>query len=164
MCWSATVTGRSRRWLRPVTGRGWHAGVVDWSPRTAEAVALAVVGVGLALAVLLLDPAGRILVGAAALLLLALAARDLVLRPRLSAGPAGVVVRGLAGRRELAWAGLRIGVRTTRRWGVTGQVLELDTARSPDDDGVLVVLGRRDLGTDPAAVARALQQMNPARG
>lgn len=138
---------------------------MDWSPRTAEAIALAVVGLGLALAVFLLDHPGRVLVGAAALLLLALAARDLVLRPRLSAGPAGVVVRGLSGRRELAWAGLRIGVRTTRRWGVTGRLLELDTAQGPDDDGVLVVLGRRDLGTDPAAVAAKLQELNPdARG
>lgn len=134
---------------------------MDWSPRPAEAVALAVIGLGLGLAVLQLDAAGRILVGAAALLLLVLAARDLVLRPRLSAGPAGVVVRRLSGRRELAWAGLRIGVRTTRRWGITGRTLELDTAQGPDDDGVLVVLGRRDLGTDPAAVARTLQEMNP---
>jgi hypothetical protein len=137
---------------------------VDWSPRTSEAVALAVIGLGLALAVLLLDSAGRILVGAAAVLLLALAARDLALRPRLSAGPAGLVVRGLTGRRELSWAGLRIGVRTTRRWGIPGRTLELDTAQGPDDDGVLVVLGRRDLGADPAAVARALHELDPRSG
>ena len=135
---------------------------MDWSPRASEAAALGAVGLGLALAVVLMDAAGRILVGAAALLLIALSARDLLLRPRLSAGPAGVVVRTLSGRRELPWALLRIRVRTTRRWGISGRTLELDTAQGPDDDGTLVVLGRRDLGADPVDVARALERMHPA--
>ena len=135
---------------------------MDWSPRASEAIALGVVGLGLALAVVLLDPAGRILVGAAALLLIALSAHDLLLRPRLSASPAGVVVRTLSGRHELPWALLRVRVRTTRRWGIRGRTLELDTAQGPDDDGTLVVLGRRDLGADPVDVARVLEQMHPA--
>jgi hypothetical protein len=41
------------------------------------------------------------------------------------------------------------------------RTLELDTATGPEDDGVLVVLGRWDLGADPADVARALES---ARG
>jgi hypothetical protein len=41
------------------------------------------------------------------------------------------------------------------------RTLELDTAAGPDDDGVLVVLGRRDLGTDPDDVARALRALDP---
>ncbi len=135
---------------------------MDWSPRASEAVALGVVGLGLALAVIAVDTAGRLLVGAAALLLLAMAARDLLVRPRLSAGPAGVVVRTLTGRHELPWATVRVRVRTTRRWGLTGRTLELDTAQDPDDDGTLVVLGRRDLGADPVDVARALEQLRPA--
>src|SRR3954469_24359525 len=36
---------------------------VQWSPRAAETVALAAIGLGLALAVLLVDPVGRVMVG-----------------------------------------------------------------------------------------------------
>ena len=78
---------------------GWQPGGVQWSPRPAETVALAAIGLGLAIAVLLVDPVGRVLVGAAALLVLALAVHDALLRPRLSADPDGVVVRTLSGRR-----------------------------------------------------------------
>jgi hypothetical protein len=108
------------------------------------------------------DAAGRLLLGAAGLLLLGLAARDAVLRPRLSAGAGGVVVRTLRGAQRLPWTTLRVQVRTTRRWGVRSSVLELDTAAGPDDPGVLVLLGRRELGTDPAEVARALAGLDPA--
>lgn len=117
-----------------------------------------------AIAVALLDPVGRVLVSAGGLLLLALAARDLVLRPRLTAGPEGVVVARLSGRLRLDWAGLRVRVRPSRRLGVRWQVLELDTAAGPDDDGVLVLLGRRDLGADPREVARALGALDPRAG
>lgn len=140
---------------------GWEALVVQWSPRIGETAALGAVGLGLALAVVAVDTAGRLLVGAAALFLLLLTARDLLLRPRLAAGPDGVVVRGLGGRSELPWPGLRVQVRTTRRFGVSNRVLELDTASGPDDDGVLVLLGRRDLGADPEEVARALRELDP---
>ena len=132
---------------------------VQWSPRAAETLALAAVGLGLALAVLLVDPVGRVLVGAAALLVLALVARDALLRPRLSAGPDGVVVRTLSGRQHLPWHRLRVQVRATKRWGLRSRTLELDTATGPDDDGVLVLLGRRDLGTDPEEVARELREL-----
>jgi hypothetical protein len=130
---------------------------VQWSPRAGETAALGAIGLGLALAVVALDTAGRLLLGAAALLVLGLAARDLLLRPRLSAGPAGVVVRTVGGRTEVAWPDLRIHVRRTRRFGVSNRVLELDTASGPDDTGLLVLLGRRDLGADPEEVARALR-------
>jgi Bacterial PH domain len=134
---------------------------VQWSPRAAETVALGVVGLGLVLAVPLVDPAGRVLVGAAAVLVLVLAVRDAVVRPRLTAGPGGVDVRTLSGRQHLPWRGLRVQVRATRRLGVRSRTLELDTAAGPDDDGVLVVLGRRDLGADPDEVARALRALDP---
>jgi hypothetical protein len=148
--------GGDLRVPRRATG-GWQPGGVQWSPRPAETVALAAIGLGLALAVLLVDPVGRVLVGAAAVLVLALAARDAVLRPRLTVGPDGVDVRTLSGRRHLPWRGLRVQVRATKRWGIRGRTLELDTAQGPDDDGVLVLLGRRDLGADPEEVARALR-------
>ncbi|WP_116452087.1 PH domain-containing protein [Blastococcus litoris] len=134
---------------------------MQWSPRAGETVALAVLGVGLALAVVVLDAAGRVLVGAGALLVLGLAVRDLLTRPRLAAGPDGVDVRNVSGGHHLPWARLQVRVRETRRLGMRGRTLELDTASGPDDDGVLVVLGRRDLGADPEAVARALRGMDP---
>jgi len=136
---------------------------VQWSPRAGETAALAVVGAGLAVSLVFLDAAGRVLVGVGAVLLLGLAARDLLARPRLSAGPDGVDVRTLTGRRHLPWSGLRVRVRETRRLGVRGRTLELDTARGTDDPGVLVVLARRDLGADPEEVARFLQGLDPAR-
>jgi hypothetical protein len=126
-------------------------------------VTLAAVGAGLALSVVVLDAAGRVLVGLGAVLVLVLAARDLLARPRLAAGPDGVDVRTLTGGRHLPWPGLRVVVRETRRFGVRGRTLELDTAGGPDDPGVLVVLGRRDLGADPEEVARALRALDPTR-
>jgi hypothetical protein len=122
-----------------------------------------VVGTGLALGAVVLDPAGRLLAGGAAVLVLGLVARDLLGRPRLSAGPDGVRVRTLTGRRSLAWGELRVGVRVTRRLGMSSRLLELDTAAGPDDAGVLVLLGRRDLGADPDDVARALHELDPGR-
>jgi hypothetical protein len=137
---------------------------VEWSPRAGETAALAVLGLGLALAVVFLDAAGRVLVGAGAALLLLLAARDLLTRPRLTAGPDGVDIRGLTGGTHVPWSQLRVRVRESRRFGVRGRTLELDTASGPDDDGVLIVLGRRDLGADPEAVARALHALDPTTG
>ena len=121
------------------------------------------VGTALALGAVVLDPAGRLLAGCAAVLVLGLVARDLLGRPRLSAGPDGVRVRTLTGRRSLTWGELRVRVRVTRRLGMSSRVLELDTATGPDDAGILVLLGRRDLGADPDDVARALHELDPGR-
>ena len=134
---------------------------MQWSPRPGETTVLVVVALGLGLALVVLDAPGRVLVGAGALLLLALAARDLLARPRLTAGPDGVDVRTWTRGHHLPWAGLRVRVRESRRLGVRSRTLELDTAVGPDDEGVLVVLGRRDLGADPIEVARTLQALDP---
>jgi hypothetical protein len=144
-----------------VVVRAWEAGAVQWSPRPGETAALVVVALGLGLALVALDAPGRVLVGAGALLLLALAVRDLLGRPRLTAGPDGVDVRTWIRGRHLPWPGLRVRVRESRRLGVRSRTLELDTASGPEDDGVLVVLGRRDLGADPDDVARALRALDP---
>ena len=134
---------------------------MQWSPRAGETVALAVVAVGLALSLVLLDAPGRVLVGTAAVLMLLVVAHDVRTRPRLRAGPDGVEVRTWTGRRYLPWPLLRVRVRVTRRFGVRSRTLELDTAAGPDDEGVLVVLGRRDLGADPEEVARSLRALDP---
>jgi hypothetical protein len=137
---------------------------VQWSPKPARTV---VVGVGaLVLAVVAVafvaDWPGRILLGIAALGLALDAVHDLVARPRLSAGPDGVVVRTWAGARRWGWEGLRARVRTTRRLGLLTRTLEIDVDPGVDEDGMLVVLGRRDVGAPLEEVARQLRAMNPA--
>lgn len=139
-------------------------GGAQWSPRSGETAALAVVATGLGVAMLVLDAPGRVLVGTAVLVLLLVVAHDLGTRPRLRAGPDGVEVRTWTGRRHLPWPVLRARVRDVRRLGVRSRTLELDTVGGPDDDGVLVVLGRRDLGADPEEVAAALRALDPTRG
>jgi hypothetical protein len=137
---------------------------VQWSPPRTQVVVLLLTGLGLALAAVYLDAAGRVLVGTAALLALVLALRDGLVRPRLSAGPDGVQVRTWTAQKHLPWRRLQVRVRSTRRLGLRGTALELDTAAGPDDEGVLVVLGRRDLGADPEDVARALRALDPSAG
>jgi hypothetical protein len=136
---------------------------VEWSPRSGETAGLAAVAVVLAAALLVLDAPGRVLVGAAVVLLVVVVAHDLWARPRLRAGPDGVDVHTWTGRRHIPWPLVRVQVRVMRRFGVRGRTLELDVADGPDD-GVLLVLGRRDLGADPEEVARVLQALDPSRG
>jgi hypothetical protein len=127
---------------------------VQWSTRGGETAVAAAVAAVLALAALFVDPVGRVLVVAAAVVLLAVVARDLALRPRLRTGAAGVTVRTVGGARTIPWTALRTRVRATRRLGTRTRTLELEDAR---DDAVLLVLGRRDLGADPDVVADALR-------
>jgi hypothetical protein len=123
-----------------------------------------VLGIGLALGVAVVDPAGRLLLGAGALLVFSLVALDVLIRPRLSAGPGGVDVRRLTGGVHLPWSLLRVRVREERRLGMRSRTLELDSAAPGNDEGVLVVLGRRDLGADPETVARQLRRLDPTGG
>lgn len=135
---------------------------MSWTTRTTETVLSAAIGLLLAAGVVVVDAPGRILLALGAALFLAQAARDLLQRPRLAAGRDGIRVRGLTGGVHLPWGRLHVGVRETRRLALRTVTLELDTAAGPDDeDGVLVVLGRRDLGADPAAVARQLRELDP---
>jgi hypothetical protein len=130
----------------------------QWSTRPVETALAGAAAVVLAAAAVWTDAAGRFLVGAAALLLAAVAARDLLLRPRLRADEEEVVVAGVGGRTVIPRARLRARVRTGRRLGVRTTSLELEDAA---DDGVLVVLGRRDLGADPEQVGARLLGHRP---
>ena len=135
---------------------------MTWSTRRTETALSVAMGLVFAVGVpVVADTPGRVLLAVGSALFLAQAGRDLLQRPRLAAGPDGVRVRQLAGAVHLPWGPLRVGVRETRRLGLRTPTLELDTATGPDDDGVLVVLGRRDLGADPAAVARQLRELDP---
>lgn len=136
---------------------------MTWTTRTAETALSAALGAALVVGTFVVPEApGRVLVAIAAALLLGQAARDVLQRPRLAVGPDGVGVRRLAGELHLPWNRLHVGVRETRRWGLRTVTLELDTSADPTDDGVLVVLGRRDLGADPAAVAQRLRELDPS--
>ena len=136
---------------------------MQWSPRRGRTtvVAVAALLLGVAAVAFVDDWPGRILLGIAALGLALDAVHDLVARPRLTAGPDGVVVRTWSGARRLAWEGLRARVRTTRRLGMLTRTLEIDVDPALDDDGLLIVLGRRDLGAPLEDVARQLRAMNP---
>ena len=102
------------------------------------------------------DPRGRILTALATLGLLLFALFGTVARPRLAADADGVEIRRLLGRQRWTWGAVRITVSSTRRFGRTVHLLELDSADT-DDEGGLVVLGWLDLGTEPAEVAAVLR-------
>ena len=126
----------------------------SWSPRPVETAMAAAGAVVAVLLVLIADPAGRLLAAVAAVGLAVLTAADLLLRPRLSAGPAGLRIRTLAVRRRLPWSALgRVDVDERTRYGLTARALELEAG------GSLVVLGRRSLGQDPREVADALARI-----
>ena len=108
------------------------------------------------------DPRGRILTAIAAVGLLLFALFGTVARPRLLADTDGIEIRRLGGRQRWAWGAVRISVSSTRRFGRTVSLLELDTGNDTADDdendiGGLVVLGWLDLGTEPQEVAAVLR-------
>jgi hypothetical protein len=105
--------------------------------------ALAVVG-----AVLPRDPIDRIVAGAAAVMLLALALAGR--RRRLVGGPRGLLVGALTGTRMVPWSAVRaVDCGRTRRMG--SATLEIDLV-----DEELLLFGRVELGADPAEVAAVL--------
>jgi hypothetical protein len=128
-----------------------------WSPRPRETALALLGGLVVLLLALLADPAGRLLLGVAALGLLVVGAADLMLRPRLAADPAGVQVRTLASRHRVPWSALeRVEVDEHTRYGLTSRTLELESGE------LLVVLGKRTLGADPRDVADALARIRYA--
>src|SRR5205823_11360131 len=126
-------SGRPRRSPHPallLLGRQpeSYACRMQWAPRTAETALAGVGAVAAAAAAVTLDPAGRLLLGLAALCLAALTVGDLVLRPRLRADSAGLEVRRLDGRRRLPWSAVReVRVDVHSRYGLAARTLEVDT-------------------------------------
>jgi hypothetical protein len=126
----------------------------QWSPRPVETAVVILAGLAVLLLAVLADPAGRLLLGVAALGLLTVGTADLMLRPRLAADPTGVQVRTLASRHRLPWSAIRrVEVDEHTRYGLTSRTLELEAGE------LLVVLGKRTLGADPRDVADALAQI-----
>jgi hypothetical protein len=134
---AATPAGASSRGGEAATGGGAGAeaaGELRWrvnSGLTVLKIAAAVLF--LIVAVLFAsDPVGLVIALAAALVLGALALRDLLAPVRLTADPTGVtVVSGYAGHRHLPWDRIeRIRVDERRRLGARSQLVEIDTGDS----------------------------------
>ncbi len=128
-----------------------------WAPRWLESAVAAAVGLSLLGIAIGLDAAGRLLLGGAGLLLLGLALSDAVVRPRLAADADGLTVRTLSRRLGAPWAAVAVRLRAGRRLGTAVYTLEVDVG----DD--LVVLGRRELGANPADVAEQLTRLRDGR-
>ncbi len=102
------------------------------------------------------DPAGRLLVGLAGVLLLVLGGYDTVVTPRLIASRAGLIVRTAAGRTEIPWTAideLRLDERS--RLGLASRTIEIDAGSA------LVVLGRHSLGREPREVYDLVSAFRP---
>ncbi|BCJ38811.1 hypothetical protein Athai_63140 [Actinocatenispora thailandica] len=95
---------------------------------------------------------------AGAVVLAALALRDLVLPVSLAADPGGVTVRGALGRRRIAWSDVeRIRVDHRSRRGIRSELVEIDC------DTELHLFSRTQLGgADCAEVVRQLDTVRPA--
>jgi hypothetical protein len=128
--------------------------LAQWSPRPVETAVAILAGLVVLLLALLADPGGRLLLGVAALGLLAVGAADVLLRPRLAADRAGIRVRTLVSRHHLPWSAIgRVEVDEHTRYGLTSRTLELEAGE------LFVVLGKRTLGADPRDVADTLARL-----
>jgi hypothetical protein len=102
------------------------------------------------------DPAGRLLVGVAAVVLAIVAAGDLVFAPRLIADADGLQLRTPSVRAGVGWARVeRVELDERNRLGLTSRTLEIDAG------DVLVVLSRHALGTDPRAAYDLIRAFEP---
>ncbi|HEY7010942.1 MAG TPA: PH domain-containing protein [Jatrophihabitantaceae bacterium] len=102
------------------------------------------------------DAGGRLLWGAAAVVLGAYAIGDVIFWPRLSVDAHGLRIRTPLARADLPWAAvddIRADVRT--RHGLRTATLEVDAGP------MLVVFSRRALGADPDTVEGLVRAMDP---
>jgi hypothetical protein len=107
-------------------------------------------------AVLASDPAGRLLLAGAALVLLAYTATDLIYWPRLTVSADGLLVRTPATRGLIPWSEVEaVRADSRQRAGLRTVTLEIDTGDR------LVVFSRRALGADPADVAGLISAFRP---
>ncbi|WP_328856132.1 PH domain-containing protein [Williamsia herbipolensis] len=136
----------------------------SWATPVPVGCALTVGGVVLLAAAALSgsDPAGLVIMGVAGLLLVALGASSLLIRPRLSATRESLTIRTVTGRRTHPRESIaRIRVVSYPRFGRRVPNLEIDIVDGTEADGDerLVILGRWELGAAPADVAEALADL-----
>lgn len=149
-----------------------HERSLEWSTPLAAVVALAVGGVAMVGAALLLglDAPGRFLAGIAALGMLAVAGLGARQRPKLAVvradGAPAIAATRVRGRRVYRRGDIaRVRIVPYPRLGRRVPMLEID-AVDPDGTERLLIFGRWDLGTDPAVVFDALSVhgLVPAEG
>lgn len=105
------------------------------------------------------EPAGRVLAVVAVLLLGVMAVRSTAIRPRLAAGPDGILVGRFGTPLARAWTEVRrVEVVATSRLGRNIGMLELDVV-DPDGAEKLLVFTTLDLGGDPWLVAQDLAEI-----
>jgi hypothetical protein len=118
---------------------------------TGAATLIATAGAGLST-----DPAGRVLLVGAALVLLAYTVTDLVFWPRLSVNASGLDVRTPHTRAHLDWSEIEaVRADARQRLGLRSVTLEIDAGEH------LVVFSRRALGADPETAAGVIQAFEP---
>ena len=126
----------------------------EWSPPALGIAACGILGLILAIGAvtLITDTPGRILLGIAAMGLLAFASLSWRARPKLAISDDGLVIRGWSRTNLLQRGDIKI-IRITefRRLARKVRLLEIDTT-----DDRLLVFTRWDLGTDPLNVLDAL--------
>ncbi len=108
------------------------------------------------LAVVTGDPAGRLLLAGAALLLFAYLLTDLVFRPRLTATADGIELRAPTIRATLRWGEIEsVGTHSRSHAGIRTTTLEVDAGAR------LAVFSRRSLGVRPEHAAALINALNP---
>ena len=126
----------------------------EWSPPALGIAACGILGLILAIGAvtLITDTPGRILVGIAAMGLLAFASLSWRARPKLAISSGGLVIRGWLHTAVLPQSAIKhIRITEFRRLARRVRLLEIDAV-----DGRLIVFSRWDLGTDPIDVLDAL--------
>ncbi|ANN21445.1 hypothetical protein SD37_41660 [Amycolatopsis orientalis] len=126
----------------------------SWAPRSNVVVVAWVIALLLLVGTVWLaiagDVGGTVLTGLATVSTGALALHGTLLRPRLAAGPEGVLARTVGGAHRYPWTEARLRLRTTRRLGRDSLTLEVESGDH------LLVFGRIDLGEDPRDVLEVL--------
>lgn len=146
--WTTTVDNHSEL---PDSVPG--SGARSWGPPPALIVGAAVTALGAAGWAVLATSAEQRLAAAAICLVLAMITLGL-LRRRLTAGPGGLLVRGVSGTRSIQWSLVRgLSAGSNRRLGGASSTIEVDLH---DDD--LLIFGRTDLGADPVEVLTVLRR------
>ncbi len=124
-------------------------GAQEWQPTRVIAAGAGVVAafaVGWAA-----SAAGMDQVVAGAVAVVTVAVLLLTARRRLTAGPAGIAVRGVFSTRRWLWSDVEaVALATQQRLGLTSTTVELDLGEE------VLVFGRFDLDADPQAVHDAL--------
>ncbi|WP_236790293.1 PH domain-containing protein [Amycolatopsis sp. GM8] len=126
----------------------------SWAPRPAL-VAVGLIGalVALAGAFLYDDRTGEVLFAVAAVVLAALSAHGLLVRPRLAADADGVRVRTMHGEQRFSWPEAALSVRSNKRLGRESRTLEISAGDQ------LFVFGWLELGADPVDVLDVLSAL-----